>query len=85
MAGEVVIVGKSIGDELEDGIRSQRIMIVLILVISEDAVDSLPDHAQKRLPGEVGVSSIVESSGELLGESDSLVELPHRQEAGIAR
>ena len=84
LTGEVGIVGKSVGDELEDRIRSQRIVIVLILVIGEDAVDPLPDHAQQRLPREGRIAAIVESGRELFGESDVLVDLSHGQEAGIA-
>ena len=32
----------------------------------------------------VGIAAVVEGGGELLGESDLLVELAHGQEAGIA-
>ncbi len=59
-------------------------MIVLVLVIGEDAVDPLADHAQHGLARERRIAAVVEGVGELLGESDSVVELPHREEPGIA-
>ena len=59
-------------------------MVVLVLVIGEDAVDPLADHAQERLPGERGIAWVVECGGELLGEPDLLVELPDRDEPGVA-
>jgi 3-hydroxy-3-methylglutaryl CoA synthase len=48
-------------------------VIVLVLVIGEDAVDPLPDHAQEGLASEGGVAAVVEGVGELLGEPDVAV------------
>ena len=84
LAGEVGVVGESVGEELEDGVRPQGVVVVLVLVIGEDAVDPLADHAQERLPGERRVAGVVEGGGELLGEPDPLVELPDHQQPAIA-
>ena len=70
LAGEVGAVGEPVGDELEDGVGSEGVVVVLVLVIGEDAVDPLPDHAQERLPGERRVAAVVEGGGELFGESE---------------
>ena len=59
-------------------------MVVLVLVIGEDAIDPLPDHAQERLRGESRVAAVVEGGRELFGEPEDLVELSDRQESGIA-
>jgi hypothetical protein len=59
-------------------------VVVLVLVVGEDAVDPLADHAQERLAGEPGVAWVVQRGGELLGEADAVVELPDGQEPGIA-
>jgi len=41
-------------------------------------------HGQHRLLGEGGIPFVLDCSGELLGEPDSLIELTHRQETGVA-
>ena len=84
LTGEVGIVGEAVGDELEDGVGPQGVVVVLVLVIGEDAVDPLPDHAQERLLGERRIASVVEGGGELFGEPDLLIELPDREEPGVA-
>jgi hypothetical protein len=78
LAGEVGILGKPIGDELEDGIGPQGVVIVLVFVIGEDAIDPLSHHAQQGLLGEEGIASVVESGCDLLGELGPLVELADR-------
>ena len=83
LAGQVGIIGQPIGDELEDGVRPERVVVILVLVIGQDAVDPLPDHGQQRVPGESGVPPVIECGGELLGEADLLVELTKHQESGI--
>ena len=59
-------------------------MVVLVLIVSEDAVDPLADHAQERLPGEPGAAWVGQRGGELLGQADAVVELADGQEPGIA-
>jgi hypothetical protein len=58
-------------------------VVVLILVVSQDAIDSLPDHGQLRVRDEGGIVTVLESSGKLLGEPDLLIELADRQQPGI--
>ena len=85
LTGEVKVIGEPAGDELEDGIRAQGVVVVLILVIGEDAIDPLPHHGGERLSDEGGDAGVIERGGELIGEADLLVELPHGKESGIAR
>ena len=49
--------------------------VILIFVISEDAVNPLADHGNEAVSGEVRVTTIVERFGDLLGETDLFVEL----------
>ena len=84
MSGEVFeIIGQATGDHFEDGVATQRFVVILILVIGEDAVNPLADHGNKAVSGEVRVTTIVESLGDLPGESDLFVELAHRNQATI--
>ena len=85
LAGEVGVVGQAVGDELEDGVRPQRVVVVLILVVGQDAVDPLPNHGQQRVLDEGGIPPVLEGGGELLGEPDPLVELADRQQPGVTR
>jgi hypothetical protein len=56
LTGEVGVIGEAVGEELEDGVGPEGVVVVLVLVIGEDAVDPLADHAQERLPGECGIA-----------------------------
>jgi hypothetical protein len=38
------IIGRATGDHFEDGVATQKFDVILILVISEDAVNPLADH-----------------------------------------
>ncbi len=85
LAGEVGVIGQAVGNELENGVRPQRVVVVLILVVGQDAIDSLPHHGQLRVLDEGGIATVLESGGKLLGEPDLLVELANRQQSGIRR
>jgi hypothetical protein len=50
-------------------------VIVLVLVIGEDVVGPLPDHAHERLTREGRVAAVVEGGRALFGEPEVLVEL----------
>jgi hypothetical protein len=58
-------------------------VVVLVLVASEDGKDSHADHVGERVFDEVGIARVVERGGELLGQTDALVELAQRQQAGV--
>jgi hypothetical protein len=60
LAGQVMILGRAVGDELEDGVGAEGVVVVLVLLAGEDAVDPGPDHLQERMLGEVGVAGVVE-------------------------
>ena len=83
LAGQVVVLGRAVGDELEDRIGAQGVVVVLVLVAGEDAEDAGADHLQEGVLGEVGVAGVVEDGGELLRQADAFVELPQRQQAGV--
>ena len=40
LAGQVVILGGAVGEELEDGVGAEGVVVVLILVTGQDAVDA---------------------------------------------
>ena len=40
LTGQVGVVGRAVGDELEDGIGAQGVVVVLVFVAGEDAEDA---------------------------------------------
>ena len=79
------IIGKTIRDHLEDWIGTQGVMVVLVLVVGEDAIDSLSHHAQQRMPSKKLVSTVLKRCSELFGKPDMVIKLPDGQEAAVAR
>src|SRR5262249_17982266 len=47
LAGQVVAVGGAVGEQLEDGVGAQGVVVVLVFVVGEDAVDAAADHLQE--------------------------------------
>ena len=83
LAGEVVVLGQAIGEQLEDGIRPQGVMIVLIFVAGEDAEQATADHLQR---GVIGIATrVVELLCKALGQLLLLVPLPKDQQASVRR
>ena len=76
--------GGAAGDELEDGVGAQGVMVVLVRVAGQDAVDPAADHLQEGVLGQVGVAGIIEGRGEGPGEPDALVELADGEQPGVA-
>jgi hypothetical protein len=68
---------------LEDGIVSQRVVVVLIFISGENAIHPLPHHLQQRVcrlpPG------LVECGRELPCEPYLLIELAHDEQPRITR
>jgi hypothetical protein len=77
------IIGGSARDHLEDGITAEKFAVVLIFIISDDAVDTLSNHGDEAMFGEFGVALISQGNGDLLGESDEFVELTNGNESAI--
>jgi hypothetical protein len=67
--------GTSIGEEFEERVVSEGVVVVLIGVTGEDTVDAGADHLQEGVFGEVGIAGIVEGVGEVAGQSEEFVEL----------
>jgi hypothetical protein len=83
LAGQVAIVGGAVGHQLEDGIGTEGVMVVLVLVSSEDALGARPDHLQERMFGEIWVAGVIEGLGKSMGQADVLVKLAEGQQPGI--
>ena len=64
--------------------QAEGIVVVLVLVASQDAVDAGTDHLQERVLGQVRVAGIIEDIGKSLGEPDALVELADGEQPGVA-
>src|SRR5262249_8973451 len=47
LAGQVNVVGGAAGNQPEDGVGAQGVVVVLVLVVGEDAVDAAADHLQE--------------------------------------
>ena len=73
------------GQQLEHWIVvPQLVMIVLIRVAGQDAVDPHPHHLGKGVVDEGPKSRIAKRAGEFGRQPNLLVELPDRQQAGVA-
>jgi hypothetical protein len=57
---------------------------VLVLEASEDAEDTGADHLQEAVLRDVGVAGGAQISSKCLCEPEALVELPDREQAGVA-
>ena len=49
LAGQCLILGQSIGDQLEDRIVTQRVVIIAVFVAGENAEQPLTQHQQQRV------------------------------------
>ena len=78
LAGQVLIVDRATTDQLENRIAPQHIVVVLIRVIREDAVDSHPSHLKKGMIEIALMTTIGQSLGKLLRQPDLLIELAKR-------
>jgi hypothetical protein len=83
LTGEVLVVGRAVGEEFEGGVGAKCIVIVLIFVAREDAEDPHAGHIAEGVFDAIGIARIVQGVGKLLGESNAVIELPHEKEAGI--
>ena len=79
LTGQVRTFGRPTGNQLEGRIEPQRVVVVLIFVISEDAVDTHPHHVEHGMFKQFGITGIVQSGGELLGEADAFIKLTDGQ------
>ena len=59
-------------------------MIVLVFVIRENAVDARAGHFEECVIATPASTWVIESLSKLPRQTDLLVELPQRQESGIA-
>jgi hypothetical protein len=83
-AGQGVVLGGAVGDELEDGVVAQGVVVVLVLIARQDTVDAGADHLQEGVLGQARVAGVVEGLGEGPGEPDALVELADGEQPGVA-
>jgi hypothetical protein len=74
----------AVGDEFEDGVGAERVVVILVLVAGKDAGDAGADHVEVGVPDEVGVAGVVEGVGEDPGESDALVAGANGEQPGFA-
>ena len=81
---QVIILNRTITDQLEDRIAPQHVMIILIWIVRDDAVDTHPCHVKKRVIDVPDVPPIDQGLHELLRESDLVIELPEAARPGTA-
>lgn len=78
-----VVARLAVADQRKDGVVAKRVVIVLVFVTGDDAVDPLPHHRQQRV---VRIAAcLMERGGELLGEADPLVKLADQEQPRVAR
>src|SRR5262249_61024416 len=66
--------------QLEDGVSPEGIVVVLVFVASEDAVQAGAEHL---LAGVLDQAGVVQGGGELRGEAEAFIELADREQAGV--
>ena len=75
---------RTTGHQLEDGVMAEGIVVVLVLVVGEYAVDAGADHVQEGVVDLVRIAAVVEGGGEGMGQTDVGIELAHREGSRIA-
>jgi hypothetical protein len=81
--GQITMVQGAVGDPLEDGVGTEGVVVALVLVAGEHAVDPGPDHLREGGFGQVGVAGAVEGAGVGPRQADALVELADREQSGV--
>jgi hypothetical protein len=74
MAGQVVLLGRVVGDVIEDGVGAEGVVVVLVRVTGEDTLDPGTDLPSEGVLGEVRVAGVIDRAGEGSGEPDVLVK-----------
>jgi hypothetical protein len=67
------------GDQLEDRLGAEGVVVVLVLVAGQDAVDAGPDHLQEGVLRQLGVAGVVQGAGKGSGQTDGFIELADGQ------
>jgi hypothetical protein len=62
----------------------QTVVVVLVLVVGQNAVAPHADHLREGMLDKRLMARIIQGPGKLSGQPDPLVELPDRQQAGVA-
>jgi hypothetical protein len=73
----------AVGDHRADGVGSQGVVVLLILVATQDAVDADADHLHEGVLDGVGVLRVIEGLGTGPGQADALVELADGEQPGV--
>jgi hypothetical protein len=81
-AEDVAKIAAYIG--LEDRVVAECVVVVLVLVAGQDAVDARPDHLQEGVLGQVGVTGVIQGLGKGPGQADALVKLADGEQSGVA-
>jgi hypothetical protein len=62
---------------------AKGVVVVLVLVAGQDAVDAGADHLQERVVGQVRVAGVIEGLSKGPGQADALVELADGEQSGV--
>jgi hypothetical protein len=79
----VVLPGAG-GEELKGGVGAEGVVVVLVRIADQDAIDAGADHLQEDVFGESGVAGVVEGLGDGPGQADTLVERADGEQSGVA-
>src|SRR5580692_7550547 len=84
LTGQVGAVGGSTGHQLENRIGAKCVVIVLVLIVGEDAIDARACHFKEGVRYQFEIAGVVQGLSELLGEVQTLVELAEGEQPRIA-
>jgi hypothetical protein len=67
-----------------EGVAAEHVVIVLVRVVRQNAIDPHPDHFQERMVDPSLVASIGQRLGQSPGQPNPLVQLAKRQQPRVA-
>jgi len=85
LAGQRLVVGKSLTGHLQGRVLPQRVRVIRVLVAASDLEDPLLEHVQKRMLGIAGMTAIVKNLGHTLEQPHAAFDLPKEKHSRVGR
>ena len=83
LAGQRLVVGKSLAGHLQRRVPAQRIRVIRVLVAASDLEDPLLEHVQKRMPGVAGMAAIMKDFSDAGEKPHPAFDLPEEKHSGV--
>ncbi len=82
---QILVIDRAFAQDFEDRIAPQHVVIVLVGVVGQDAIDSRPRHLEESMVDVADLTPIVQAKGlgKLLGKSQLFVQMAEGQQPRI--